>query len=98
MLVPKFRTQISMVGFYHRILKMTDERLTKQIFKWDKEMNDQKRIPSWFSEIKLIFNDNRMSDLINENTPLFNLKDTVDKLKKIMHEKQAIGLQQECSN
>ena len=38
-----------------------------------------------------------MSDLMNEDTPLFNLRATVVKLKKTMYERQAIELQQECA-
>ena len=29
MLIPKFRTQISMIRQYHRVMKMSDNRLTK---------------------------------------------------------------------
>ena len=40
LLVPKYRTKISMIRFYHRLMKMEDNRLTKRIYMSDRGLNE----------------------------------------------------------
>ena len=59
-LLPQYRTRVRMVRLFNRILKMADNRLTRKVFLWDKQLNDSNQISSWSSEIKSIFSDCNM--------------------------------------
>ena len=49
--LPIFRTQVRIVRYYHRLIKMPPNRLCKQIFNWDKTLNTQ----NWTNEVRNIF-------------------------------------------
>ena len=55
LLLPQYRTNIQMVRQYHRILCMDNSMLTKQIYFWDRTLNDRNIIKTWSSEVKSIF-------------------------------------------
>ena len=48
---PRYRTNISMIHQYHRMLSMNDSCLTKQISLWDKELNQRNIVSTWSSEV-----------------------------------------------
>ena len=50
-MLPKFRTQIRMIRYYNRILKMPENRLCKKVFTWDKCLH----LDNWSNEVKSIF-------------------------------------------
>ena len=54
LLLPRYRTNIQIIRQYHRMICMDDERLTKQIFLWDKALNDSNLVSTWSNEAKLI--------------------------------------------
>ena len=39
-LLPEYRTQLKMIGQYQRMLKMTNCRLTKKVYLWDRALNE----------------------------------------------------------
>ena len=43
LLLPKYRTNIAMIRQFHRMIHMDDSKLTKQIFLWDKTLNESKK-------------------------------------------------------
>ena len=55
LLMPQYRTHIQMVRQYHRMICMEDNKLTKQIYNWDRNLNDRNLVNSWSNEIKSIF-------------------------------------------
>ena len=54
LLLPQYRTNIQMVRQFHRILCMDNSALTKQIYLWDRALNENKIVKTWSSEIKTI--------------------------------------------
>ena len=55
-LLPKYRTQVKMLRQYHLLVKKPNNRLTKKIFQWDKQLNSDSTIFSWSSsEVRMIF-------------------------------------------
>ena len=95
-LMPKFRGQIRMVRQYHRMLKMDNNRLTKRILLWDRELNDANLVFSWSSEIKSIFENCNLS--FTYNCSEFPLKQTILQLKEKFIEQQKIQLKGECES
>ena len=95
-LMPKFRGQVRMVRQYHRMLKMDNNRLTKKVLLWDRELNDAKVVSSWSSEIKSIFENSDLSFTYNCNE--FPLKQTILQLKEKFIERQKIQLKGECES
>ena len=98
MLAPRYRTQLTMIRHYHRMLKMDNTRLTKKIFLWDKNLNDHQQVSTWFSEIRSIFESNGLNSVLVPNAGLFDLRPTINIIKKSMFERQAADLREECSN
>ena len=96
-LLPQHRTQIKMIRQYHRIIKMSDNRITKKIYSWDKKLNDDDVLQSWHSEIKNIFVENNLL-LFYENSPIFNLKEVVEKLQSNLLLTQQENLKTQCAN
>ena len=56
-LLPQFRTRLTMVKYYHRLLNMDAHRLAKKVFSWDQRLNREGTIQTWASEIKSILYD-----------------------------------------
>ena len=82
LLLPQYRTQIRMVRQFHRISKMSNDRLTRKVFNWDKKISDGNQ-STWYSEVKDIFLSNKMEAAF-ESSNIFDLKSTVEKLQKSM--------------
>ena len=96
LLLPRYRTNIEMVRQYHRMINMDDSRLTKQIFLWDKSLNERKLVTTWTSEVKNIF-ENCNSTQIFDTSDSFNLKLVVANMKEIFILQQNEFLNSECA-
>ena len=68
-LLPEYRTQMKMVRQYNRILSMDNSRLTKQVYMWDRSINDNNTVSSWSSEVKNIFNSCNLNSTYDDNRP-----------------------------
>lgn len=79
----------------NRIVKMGENRRTKEVFLWDKQLNDSNQITSWSSEIKCIFSDCNMLDIYGNCNP-FNMKSTTTEMQQIFKIKQQNYLKDEC--
>ena len=67
LLLPEYRTRINMIRQYHRMMCMSNDRLTKRILLWDKELNDMGTVTTWSSEIKCIFEETNFPLLYTTN-------------------------------
>ena len=94
-LLPKYRTQLAMVRHYHRLLNMEDNRLTKKIFIWDKELNKSKLVSSWFNEVRIIFTECNLELLFNMGVN-FDINFTINYVKLKCLEKQCSSLSEQC--
>ena len=52
----------------------------KKVFQWDKKLNEQSVVNSWYNEVKSIFGENGLSEIF-QNGLSFDLKETVTSLK-----------------
>ena len=50
-LLPKYRTRINMIRQLHRMLKINNDRVTKQVLMWDKILNNTGAVNTWYSEV-----------------------------------------------
>ena len=94
LLVPQYRTQIKMIRQFHRISKMTNNRLTRKIFEWDKTIANEGHF-TWYFEVKDIFKSNNLENSFEAST-LFDLKDIVDKVQSSMLGSQQNSLKIQC--
>ena len=94
-LLPEYRTQLKMIGQYQRMLKMTNCRLTKKVYLWDRALNDSGALTSWNSEIKKVFYSCNQHSIYDNNVP-FSLKNVVQSIKQIFIKDQALYLKSEC--
>ena len=95
LLVPKYRTKISMIRFYHRLMKMEDDRLTKRIYMWDRSLNESDLISSWPNEVKNIFSEAGLSSTYDTNLS-FNKSDIIAIITNYFRAEQSRLMQQEC--
>jgi hypothetical protein len=59
---------------------MDDSRLNKQIFLWDKEINEISLVSTWSKEVKIIFSGCNFDDLFTSNSS-FDIKNVVSDMK-----------------
>ena len=97
LLLPQYRTQLKMVRQYHRVLKCSENIVSKKVFFWDKKLNGENRIKSWYSEVRTIFSENEMQDIF-ESGNLFSLKDVITKLHSSMLKRQQTQIKTQCLN
>ena len=71
--------------------------MAKTIFIWDKKLNTENQIQSWYSEVGTIFSQNEMQDIF-ESGNLFSLKQVIEKLHSSMLKRQQILSKTECQN
>ena len=95
LLFPQYRTNIYMVRQYHRMLHMDNSKLTKQIYLWDRALNENNIVNTWSSEVKTIFDQSDKLEIFSSNT-LFDLKSTVQDMTFSFKNKQKSYLIQEC--
>ena len=84
-----------MIRQYHRMLSMDDSRLTKQIFLWDKELNQRNIVSTWCSEVRGIFTSCNASEMFESSRP-FDLKLFVASMKEAFTNQQNEYLSTEC--
>ena len=94
-LLPHFRARLSMVRQYHRLINMDEDRLTKKIFMWDRHLNENHSISTWYNELKSIFHDCNL-DLLFTMGVSFDLKFTLKYIEKKFTETQAVNLAEKC--
>ena len=97
LLLPQSRAQIRMIRQYHRVLKMDNSRLTKRVYSWDKNLNDENIVSTWNSEIKAIFSQNNLAELFQSGL-IFELKSTVTDMQQSMLLKQQSSVKVQCEN
>ena len=61
--------------------------MSRKIFVWDKKVNNNNQVQSWYSEVRTIFIDNEMQDLF-ESGNIFTLKQVIEKMNKTMLTRQ----------
>ena len=96
LLLPHYRTRIQMVRQYHRMVCMEDDRLTKQIFKWDKTLNDRGIVSGWANEVKMIFQECNLNLLYEMSCP-FDLKYVASNITEKFKTSQHNYLANECA-
>ena len=94
-LMPHFRTRLTMVRLYHKLINMDNERLTKKVFIWDKTLNDQNVVSTWHSEMKNIFSDCNL-DLLFTLGVNFDVKFTMQYMREKFIDIQARSLSEKC--
>ena len=92
---PVHRAQIRMIRQYFRILKMEDDRLTKQVYFWDKFVSEQRNIQTWSSEVRNVFYDHNQGHIFDPEMN-FCAQSVIIKLKESMSVKQAVSLKELC--
>ena len=92
---PVYRAQIRMIRQYFRIMKMEDDRLTKQIYLWDKSVSERQKIQTWSSEIRCILYDHNQGHIFDPESNFCPLS-VIKKLKESMSVKQDVNLKQIC--
>ena len=79
-LIPEHRARLEMIRLYHRFLKMSDYRLTKRVFNWDKDLNNRGIVDSWYNQVKLILSETNFQHLY-EIGNIFPLKPTIKSIE-----------------
>ena len=62
---PVYRAQIRMIRQYFRIPKMEDDRLTKQVYFWDKYVSEQQNVQTWSSEVRNVLYDHNQGHIFD---------------------------------
>ena len=97
LLLPRYRTQIQIIRQYHRMICMDDSRLTKQIFLWDKEINERSLVSTLSKEVKIILSGCNFEDLFKGNSS-FDIKNVVSDMKNQFKIFQNNYLSTECAS
>ena len=95
LLLPIYRTKLQMVRFYHRLLKMDNNRITKKVLNWDKYLNESSIIKTWSSDMKNIFSECDLTSIF-ESDAVFNKIQVISNMRTILHQQQQKLLEQEC--
>ena len=82
-LLPQSRSQIRMIRQYHRLLNTTSANVCRKVFLWDKKLNEDKIIDTWYNEVKNIFSVNGLG-LVFQSGLTFPLKNVIDSVKSNM--------------
>ena len=94
-LLPQYKGQIKMIRQYHRLLKSSTNNVSKKVFEWDKNLNEQNNMNSWYNEVKSIFENCNLSETFQGGF-LFDLKSTVNTAKQQLLQKQQSRIKIEC--
>ena len=76
-----------MIRQYNRMIFMASDRLTKQIFEWDKTLNGSGLVSTWSREIKSIFKGCNLNLLYETSCP-FELKYVVANISEKLKSSQ----------
>ena len=74
---------------------MDNTRLTKQVYQWDRLLNDSNTVSSWSSEVKNIFYSCNLNSTFDANRP-FSLQCILKSMKSTLKLEQAEYLKNEC--
>ena len=96
LMLPQYRSCIQMVRQYHRMVCMDGSKLTKQIYTWDRTLNDRNIVNTWSNEVKSIFSNSGLLATFEANSP-FSMELTVPTLKSSFKLKQQEYLSSECA-
>ena len=77
------------------MLKMTNCRLTKKVYLWDRALNESGAVISWNSEIKNILYSCNQHTTYDTNIP-FSLNNVAQSIKQTFFNEQACYLKSEC--
>ena len=94
-LEPRSRTQTKMIRMLHRLVCMSDSRLTKKIFLWDFKLTEQSRISTWGREARDILTRNNLNQIFQIS--IFDLKSIIENLKESLLKKDQFKIRQQCS-
>ena len=92
---PRSRTQAKMIRMYHRLVCMSPKRLTNKIFLWDYNISESARFATWSKETKQILSRTNLQEVFNLN--IFDVKETIEKLKASLLQKDLAKLKTQCS-
>ena len=95
-MLPQYRSCIQMVRQYHHMVCMDGSKLTKQIYTWDRTLNDRNIVNTWSNEVKSIFSNSGLLATFEANSP-FSMELTVPTLKSAFKLKQQEYLSSECA-
>ena len=93
LLLPQYRTNIHMIRQYHRLLCMDDSKLAKQIYLWDRALNENNIVKTWSTEVQYIFEQTNKLAIYSSNN-IFILKSTVSDMTSSYKIKQQEHLTQ----
>ena len=96
LMLPQYRSCIQMVRQYHRMVCMDGSKLTKQIYTWDRTLNDRNIVNTWSSEVKSIFSSSGLLATFEANSP-FPMELTIPTFKSAFKLKQQEYLSSECA-
>ena len=96
MLLPYFQTRIRMIQHLNRIFCTPSNRLMYMIYKWDHCLNESGRISTWSTEVKTVLEEHNLGTIFQKQE-VFNIKTTVEELKRSMLIKQKELLKTECT-
>ena len=96
LLLPQHRAQLRMIRQFYRVLKSSDENMSRIIYLWDKSLNEGNIVSSWSSEIKAIFTENNMENIFLSGE-IFDLKLVIGNLHNSMLLRQQNTLKVKCS-
>ena len=82
-LMPQHETRIKMIQYYSRIMNTSSNRLSYQVYKWDRYLHQSLKMKNWTSEIKAIFTENNLEYIFNAQQ-IFPLKSITFELRKNM--------------
>jgi hypothetical protein len=80
---PDVRRKLNILRLWVRIEKMDDERLTKKVYKWDRECKNN----NWNRDLKRIFNDINQPELWTTDINLIDVKELLKNAEKLLMEK-----------
>ena len=75
---------------------MDGSKLTKQIYSWDRTLNDRNIVNTWSNEVKSIFSNSGLLTTFEANSP-FSMDLTIPTLKSAFKLKQQEYLSSECA-
>ena len=91
---PRSRTQIQMIRYFHRLLKMDNKRLSKRVYQWDRQLNDSETIKTWSSEVKDILHRNGLGQYYNHGS--LPLQPVIKSLKESLLTKDQTNWKSKC--
>ena len=92
---PVYRAQIRMIREFFRLLKMDNNRLTKQIYFWDKSFSEVLNIQTWSSEVRDVLLTHNLGHIFEPQVS-FCPDSVIIKLKESMALKQNVDLKNRC--